>query len=70
LLILASQRGTVTNRFQLLSQLQQGGSYSLLVGIYSFNYAGDASLPNIYLFTLSPDEFKFEKPASPNGFVV
>jgi ABC-type branched-subunit amino acid transport system substrate-binding protein len=70
LLILASQRGTVTNRFQLLSQLQQGGSYSLLVGIYSFNYAGDASLPNIYLFALNPDEFKFEKPASPNGFVV
>ncbi len=70
LLILASQRGTVTNRFQLLSQLQQGGSYSLLVGIYSFNYAGDASLPNIYLFTLNADAFAFSKPASPNGFVV
>jgi branched-chain amino acid transport system substrate-binding protein len=70
LLILASQRGTVTNRFQMLSQLQQGGTYSLLVGIYSFNYAGDASLPNIYLFTLNPDEFKFSKPAFPNGFVV
>ncbi len=70
LLILASQRGTVTNRFQLLSQLQQGGSYSLLVGIYSFNYAGDASLPNIYLFTLNADTFAFSKPASPNGFVV
>lgn len=70
LLILASQRGIVTNRFQMLSQLQQGGSYSLLVGIYSFNYAGDASLPNIYLFTLNPDEFKFSKPAFPNGFVV
>jgi branched-chain amino acid transport system substrate-binding protein len=70
LLILATQRGSVTNRFQLLSQLQQGGSYSLLVGIYSFNYAGDASLPNIYLFTLNADTFAFSKPASPNGFVV
>jgi branched-chain amino acid transport system substrate-binding protein len=70
LLILAAQRGSVTNRFQLLAQLQQGGSYSLLVGIFSFNYAGDASLPNIYLFTLNADTFTFSKPASPNGFVV
>ncbi len=70
LLILASQRGTVTNRFQLLSQLEQGGSYSLLVGLFSFNYAGDASLPNIYLFSLNADTFTFSKPASPNGFVV
>ena len=68
--ILASQRGTVTNRFQLLSQLQQGGTYSLLVGLFSFNYAGDASLPNIYLFNLTADTFTFSKPASPNGFVV
>lgn len=70
LLILASQRGNVTNRFQMLTQLQQGGTYSLLVGFYSFNYAGDASLPNIYLFTLGADTFTFSKPASPNGFVV
>jgi branched-chain amino acid transport system substrate-binding protein len=70
LVILASQRGTVTNRFQLLSQLQQGGSYSLLVGLYSFNYAGDPTMPNIYLFTLTADDFKFTKPAFPNGFVV
>jgi branched-chain amino acid transport system substrate-binding protein len=70
MLILASQRGTVTNRFQLLQQLQQGGTYSLLVGIFSFNYAGDATLPNIYLFTLGADKFAFSKPAQPNGFVV
>ncbi len=70
LLILASQRGTVTNRFQLLQQLQEGGSFSLLVGLYSFNYAGDASMPNIYLFTLNADTFAFSKPAQPNGFVV
>jgi branched-chain amino acid transport system substrate-binding protein len=71
LLIQAAQRGTtITNRFQLLQQLQQGGTYSLLVGIYAFNYAGDPTLPNIYLFTLGADKFAFSKPASPNGFVV
>jgi branched-chain amino acid transport system substrate-binding protein len=70
LLILASQRANVVNRFQLLTQLQGGGTYSLLVGNYSFNYAGDATLPNIYLFTLKEDGFSFFKPAYASGFVT
>ncbi|HUA09318.1 MAG TPA: branched-chain amino acid ABC transporter substrate-binding protein [Candidatus Acidoferrales bacterium] len=70
LLIQASQRANITTRYQLLQQLQQGGTYSLLVGIYSFNYAGDASLPNVYLFALGADGFTFAKPAFSNGFVT
>jgi branched-chain amino acid transport system substrate-binding protein len=70
LLIQASQRANIVNRFQLLTQLQTGGTYSLLVGQYSFNYAGDASLPDIYLFKLTNDGFSFERPAYLNGFVV
>lgn len=70
LLIQASQRGNVVNRFQLLTQLQGGGTYSLLVGEYSFNYAGDATLPNIYLFKLTADNFAFVKPAYASGFVT
>jgi ABC-type branched-subunit amino acid transport system substrate-binding protein len=70
LLIQASQRLNATNRYQILQQLQQGGTYSLLVGQYSFNYAGDATLPNVYLFTMSEDGFKYSKPAFANGFVV
>lgn len=70
LLIQASQRANATTRFQVLSQLQQGGSYSLLVGLYSFNYAGDATLPNIYLFELAPKGFTFSKAAFDNGFVA
>jgi branched-chain amino acid transport system substrate-binding protein len=70
LIIQASQRGNASNRFQLLTQLQSGGTYSLLVGQYSFNYSGDAMLPNIYLFTVSPDGFTFSKPAFANGFVA
>jgi branched-chain amino acid transport system substrate-binding protein len=70
LLILASQRSNVTNRYQLLQQLQQGGTYGLMVGQYSFNYAGDATLPNVYLFTLTADGFNFYRPAFENGFVA
>jgi hypothetical protein len=40
------------------------------VGQYSFNYSGDATLPNIYLFTVSPTGFTFSKPAFANGFVA
>jgi branched-chain amino acid transport system substrate-binding protein len=70
LLIQASQRSNVTNRYQLLQQLQQGGTYGLMVGQYSFNYAGDATLPNVYLFTLTADGFNFYRPAFENGFVA
>ncbi|HTU71767.1 MAG TPA: ABC transporter substrate-binding protein [Candidatus Baltobacteraceae bacterium] len=70
LLIQAAQRANATTRFQVLTQLQEGGSYALLVGNYSFNYAGDATLPNVYLFTLTADGFTFDKPAFSNGFVA
>ena len=53
-----------------LQQMQQGGAYNLLVGQYAFSFSGDASLPNIYFYTLSPTGFTFERAAVPNGFVV
>jgi branched-chain amino acid transport system substrate-binding protein len=70
LLIQASQRANALNRFQILTQLQQGGTYSLMVGQYSFSPFGDAQLPNIYLFTLGADDFTYAKSAIPNGFVI
>jgi branched-chain amino acid transport system substrate-binding protein len=70
LLILASQRGSATNRFQLLTQLQSGGAYNLLVGQYAFGFSGDATLPNIYLFRVTADGFKFAQSAVPTGFAV
>jgi ABC-type branched-subunit amino acid transport system substrate-binding protein len=70
LIILAQQRANAANRFQVLEQLQQGGTYSVMVGNYSFNYAGDATFPNVYLFTLTADGFTFYKPAFSDGFVV
>jgi branched-chain amino acid transport system substrate-binding protein len=70
LLIQVSQRANASNRFQLLTQLETGGTYTLLVGVYSFNPFGDALMPNVYLFTLTPDDFTYAKSAVPNGFVV
>ena len=70
LIILAQQRANASNRFQVLEQLEQGGTYQLMVGNYSFNYAGDATFPNVYLFTITPDGFTFYKPAFSDGFVI
>jgi branched-chain amino acid transport system substrate-binding protein len=70
LLIQASQRTNAANRFQLLTQLQTGGNYTLLVGQYSFGPFGDALFPNIYLFTVTAGGFTYAKSAIPNGFVV
>ncbi len=70
LLIMASGRANAKDRFALLTQLQQGGAYNLLVGQYAFNFAGDATLPNIYLYKMTPKGFTFEKSAVPSGFVV
>lgn len=70
LLIMASGRNAAHDRFGLLTQLQQGGSYNLLVGQYAFDFSGDATLPNIYLYRLSPKGFAYQEAAVPNGFVV
>lgn len=70
LLISAIGRVNAKNRFSLLSALQQNGSYDLLVGNYSFDFRGDATLPNIYLYTVTKDGFTFARPAVRNGFVV
>ena len=70
LLIMGSGRANAKDRFALLTQLQQGGAYNLLVGQYAFNFTGDATLPNIYLYKMTPKGFTFEKSAVPSGFVV
>lgn len=70
LLIAAAGRANAKDRFALLTQMQQGGAYNLLVGQYAFNFSGDATLPNIYLYRLTSKGFTFEKSAVPSGFVV
>ncbi len=70
LLIAAAGRANAKNRFDLLSQLQAGGSYNLLVGQYQFNYQGDAILPNIYLYRVTEKGFDYVRPAVNTGFVL
>jgi branched-chain amino acid transport system substrate-binding protein len=70
LLIQAAQRSSATNRFQLLTQLQEGGLYDLLVGQYTFTFAGDATMPNIYLYRAAPSGFTFAQPAVASGFIA
>jgi branched-chain amino acid transport system substrate-binding protein len=69
LIISAAGRANAKDRFQLLTQLQQRGSYTLLVGQYQFDFNGDATLPEIYLFRITDTGFDYVRPAQPNGFV-
>ncbi len=70
LIIQAAGRANATNRFQVLTELQQGGSYNLLVGQYTFAFSGDANEPNIYFYTVASTGFTFAKSAIATGFVV
>lgn len=70
LIIAASQRGNSTTRTQLLLSLQEGGMFTTLVGQFSFNISGDPLIPNIYLYTITKDGFKYARPAIHNGFVL
>lgn len=70
LLIMAAGRSNAHDRFTILTQLQQGGSYNLIVGQFAFSFNGDASLPNIYFYRLTPRGFTYARSAVPNGFVV
>jgi ABC-type branched-subunit amino acid transport system substrate-binding protein len=69
-IIAASQRGNSTTRTQLLLSLQEGGMLTTLVGQFSFNISGDPLIPNIYLYAVGKDGFKFVRPAIHNGFVL
>jgi len=69
LLIAAAQRGNATTRQSLLISLQSGGTFTTLIGQFAFNISGDPLIPNIYLYTVSSDGFKFARPAVRTGFV-
>ncbi len=70
LIIAAVHRSTTPTRFSLLTTLQQNGTYNTILGQYSFTFTGDATVPNIYLYSVKPDSFAFVKAAVPTGFIV
>ncbi len=69
-LITASQRNNSSTRFSLLASMQRSPTFTTLVGQYSFNVYGDPLIPNIYIYTVGKDGFKFARPAVLNGFVL
>jgi branched-chain amino acid transport system substrate-binding protein len=69
LMIAAVQRGNATSRQQLLTSLQSGGTFTTLVGQFAFNIGGDPLIPNIFLYAIGADGFKFARPAIRTGFV-
>lgn len=70
LIIAAQQRGNAFTRQELLHSLQSGGTFTALIGQFAFNISGDPLIPNIYLYTVTKDGFKFERPAIQTGFVI
>jgi ABC-type branched-subunit amino acid transport system substrate-binding protein len=68
--ISAAQRGSATSRLPLLRSLQEGGTFTTLVGQYAFNISGDPLIPNIFLYTVGKDGFKYARPAVRTGFVL
>ena len=66
----AQQRANATNRFSLLTSMQQGGTFSTLVGQFRFNIAGDPLIPDIYLYTVQKEGFKYQRPAIRTGYVL
>lgn len=69
LMIAAAQRNNASSRQSLLISLQSGGTFTTLVGQFAFNVSGDPLIPNIYLYTVTADGFKFARPAIRTGFV-
>jgi|HubBroStandDraft_5_1064220.scaffolds.fasta_scaffold00012_14 ABC-type branched-subunit amino acid transport system substrate-binding protein len=70
LFIAAAQRGNATSRIPLLRSLQAGGTFTTLVGQFAFNISGDPLIPNIFLYTVGKDGFKYARPAVRTGFVL
>ena len=70
LIISASQRGYATTRTALLNELQRGGTFTALIGQFAFNISGDPLIPNIYLYAIGSDGFKYVRPAVRTGFVL
>jgi branched-chain amino acid transport system substrate-binding protein len=70
LIIAAVQRANATSKFGLLHSLQSGGTFTTLVGQFAFNISGDPLIPNIYLYTVTKDGFKYARPAIRTGFIL
>ncbi len=69
LIIAASQRSNASTKSALLTSLQAGGTFTTVVDQFAFRISGDPLIPNIFLYTVGKDGFKFARPAIRTGFV-
>jgi branched-chain amino acid transport system substrate-binding protein len=69
LIFAAQQRSNASTRFALLTSMQQGGTFSTLVGQFRFNISGDPLIPDIYLYKIQKGGFKYIRPAIRTGYV-
>ncbi len=70
LLIAVAQRSNASTRFSLLTAMQRSATFTTLVGQFSFSVTGDPLIPNIYIYTVGKNGFKFARPAFRTGFVL
>ncbi len=68
LIFAAQQRSNASTRFSLLTSMQQGGTFTTLVGQFRFNISGDPLIPDIYLYKVEKGGFKYARPAIRTGF--
>ncbi|MBV8149746.1 MAG: branched-chain amino acid ABC transporter substrate-binding protein [Candidatus Eremiobacteraeota bacterium] len=69
LIFAAQQRSNASTRFSMLTSLQQGGTFTTLVGQFRFNISGDPLIPDIYLYKVQKDGFKYVRPAIRTGYI-
>ncbi|HEY2474267.1 MAG TPA: ABC transporter substrate-binding protein [Candidatus Cybelea sp.] len=70
LIIAASQQGNANTKRSLLTSLQHGGTFTALIGQFAFDISGDPLIPNIYLYNVTKDGFKYSRSAVRTGFVL
>jgi ABC-type branched-subunit amino acid transport system substrate-binding protein len=69
LIFAAQQRSNASTRFALLTSMQQGGTFTTLVGQFRFDISGDPLIPDIYLYKIQKGGFKYVRAAIRTGFV-
>lgn len=70
IIVQASSRINALTRYSVLTAMQMSGSFTTLVGPFSFDSNGDPLMPNLYFFRIAGTSFKYVEPAVRNGFIV
>jgi branched-chain amino acid transport system substrate-binding protein len=70
IVIAASRRIGSPNRLSVMSSLQTGGSYSTMVGNFTFTPTGDPLDPNVYFYSIVDGALKYQRPAHVTSFVL